>query len=463
MSIAQKKFYEASEVVTKLRQKGEKEELSPDEVKSFKDNLEILRANKSIVEDEQAFDALKGWGEQPDNLSAVKAGWSGEALDGEGDIPGVAENVKTGELYDTSSIGAKKLKALKSGAYKDSLVDYIRSTAQGKSIKASSMKVLMEGVDNQGGYWVSPDLRPELVKKMATVTGVGNDVNAFTTGKDLVSFPKVVYTTDNKYTSGVALSWTAEAPAADISESTNPVAGRVTIPVHTCTAAIILTRAMTEDGDFDILGYISTLMGEAFGLGANDVYINGTGVGQPQGILSHANATVAHNFTTQAGGMYVPSGVSAAVTWVGTTVGTAEPNEGFVGCEQALQPQYETGAKWYGNKSVYAQARGLVDTTGRPVWLPQDQFSNYANGYQAQILGYPIVKDQFVPVPAASSYSVIFGNLSGYFAPQRVGISIEVLREVRALRDEVVVYARRRFGGQLLYDWQVKLMKLATS
>ena len=40
-----------------------------------------------------------------------------------------------------------------------------------------------------------------------------------------------------------------------------------------------------------------------------------------------------------------------------------------------------------------------------------------------------------------------------------MGLSIEVLREVAALRDMVVVYARKRTGGQLVKDWMVKAMK----
>lgn len=439
-----------------------KEVLTPEELAAFKSKKELAQALKAQIEDEQAVEGLKAWAREPDGQTAVKPGWSGEAVgEGEGHIAGVTEDVRTGELYDTSTIGRDKLRALKSGAYKDALAAYIRGGE--KKLSNSAMKVLMEGVDTAGGFWVSPDLRPQLIKKMMTVTGVQQDVNQFTTSKDVVSYPKTVYTTDNKYTSGVQISWTAENPAADISETTNPVAGRTNIPVHTATASVYLTREQTEDTDFDILGYVTQLIGEGFALGKDDSYINGSGLGQPQGILSHANATVAHNFTTGAGGMYVPSGVSAAVTWVGTSVGTAETNEGFVGTERALPPQYEQGAKWYGHKDVFAQARGLVDTTGRPVWLPADQFANASNGYQPTIFGYPIVRDNFVPVPAASSYSVILGNLQGYLAPQRVGISVEVLRELKALRGLVVVYARARFGGELAYDWQVKLMKLATS
>lgn len=445
-------------VMKELDALKQKETITPEEGDAMKAKLAEAGALKSQIEDLQAVDALKAW-QSASAGSAVKAGFSGEALPDEGNIPGV-EADSAGDLYDVSPLGAAKIKALKSTAYKDAFVDYIRSSFS-KSMKAGTMKILQEGIDQSGGFWVPPDMRPELIKKMATVTGVAANVNKFSVGSDLVSFPKVVYTTDNKYTSGVRFAWTAEAPSADISEATNPVAGRVNIPVHTATCAVIITRAMIEDAQFDILGFVTSLIGEAFGLGEDDAYINGTGVGSPQGILTHANSTVAHNFTTGVGGMYVPSGISGSVSWVGTAVGTPESGEGFVGMENALPPQYEANAKWYAHKSTYAQARGLVDTTGRPFW--GESWPSYTNGYQANILGYPVVRDQFVPVPAANSYSVIFGDLGAYYAPQRIGISIQVADQIRMLRDEVVLYARRRFGGQLVHDWRIKLMKLATS
>jgi HK97 family phage major capsid protein len=53
--------------------------------------------------------------------------------------------------------------------------------------------------------------------------------------------------------------------------------------------------------------------------------------------------------------------------------------------------------------------------------------------------------------------------MRAYYIADRVGLSIEVLREIKALRDEVVLYSRKRVGAQLVHDWRLKVMKLATS
>jgi len=75
------------------------------------------------------------------------------------------------------------------------------------------------------------------------------------------------------------------------------------------------------------------------------------------------------------------------------------------------------------------------------------------------LLGYPIIKDAFLPNISSTTTPLVFGDLTGYWIADRVGITVEVLRELRALRDEVIIYARKRVGGQLVHDWRVKLMK----
>lgn len=422
---------------------------------------------KAILMLTEHADEIKSWANESAG-SAVRDSWR-NAGPMEGTVsPGVTAGDGGGsEMYATSSLGEQKLAVLKSGAYKDAFLDYLRSMSKyGRmdAIKASSMKVLQEGSDPAGGFWVIPDMRADVIKKIATIAQIRPNAFAFTTGSDIVSFPKVVYTTNDQYTSGVRFSWTAEAPASDISEATNPVAGRVNIPVHTATAAVILTRAVMEDAQFDLLGYVTMLLGEAFGLGEDDAFITGDGIGKPQGFTTHANAATAHNYTTFSGGMYVPSGTSAAVAWGLTgTVGATVGQTGIVGVEAALAPQYESGAKWYANKATYAALRSLTDSQTRPLWNPNDAWPNTANGMAASLLGYPIVKDQFMPALAASSLSVAFGDMGGYYIADRVGLSVEVLRELRALKDEVILYARKRVGGQLVHDWKVKLLKCASS
>ena len=434
----QKAMKEKLDFLQDLSTKFEGQIMPEAEAKTFKDTLEEAETIKKQIDRNSKAEALKAWAEAPDGQSAVVAGFSRPAMPDEGNIP------------------EEQLNAQAKGAYKDAFVKYLRAAAKGYNPDGAAMKVLQEGIDISGGFYVPPEYRSDLVKKMATVAAIRPNAFTFTTGSDLVKFPKVTYTDDQKYTSGVRFSWTAEAPSSSISEATNPIAGTINIPIHTATAAVYVTRALMEDAQFDILGFITELIGEAYGLGEEDAHINGTGAGSPNGILNDANVSIATGTTD---GMKVTVGTSAVINWGTTILSTsAGATLGVVGMEAALPPQYEPGAKWLANKATYSAIRALTDTTGRPIWNPNDSYPNFANGQAANLLGFPILKSQFMPSIGAGTYPLLFGDFKGYFIADRVGLSIEVLREVAALRDMVVIYARKRTGGQLVKPWMMKAL-----
>lgn len=456
----------ANELKTQFEKDGWNEERRA----SFSAAIGEAQAVKRAIEDEAALKHLSDYAAQPDGTSAVRQSWSGSIGEArEGVIDGVSQtrvDVDThplsgrksatgGELYAVNGVGEARLKALKSGQYRDAVAAYVRSAALGNAsaMKGDAMKILQEGIDSSGGFWVPPDMRSEVVKKSAVGATIRPSAYSFTVGSDVAIFPKVNYTTDDKYTSGVRFAWTAEAPAADVSESTNPVAGEVRIPIYTAIASIVITRAQAEDNSFDLLGYISELLGEAFMLGEEDAFTNGDGVGKPQGILNHPNLSVA----STSGGMYVPSGAASALAW-----GT-DGLKGVTGLEGALPPQYEMGAGFMANKKTFAALRALNTGSAGIQWTGDDYYPNARNGFSPSLLGYQKQTNQFLPDVAANAYPMLLGNMRGYFIADRVGLSIEVLREVKALRDMIVVYARKRVGGQLVRDWQVKALKVATS
>ena len=397
--------------------------------------------------------ALDEWSHEPNGDSAVKKSFefNGEALPDEGNIAEIGVDYATGELVATGKRGEKSLSVLKSGEYKDAVREYIRTCNQMTgAMKGSAMKVLNEGVDTYGGFWLPPDFRNELVKKMPTITSVRANAMIYTTGTDKITFPASNWTTDDKYTTGGRFSWQQSTPlSSPITEATNPVAGQINIPVHSAVLAINLTREQVEDSVFDVLGYITQIATEAYGLGEEDAFTNGTGAGQPWGFLSNTNFVAAQTLT----------GVSQKVAWQGA-VGSEDPTKGILGAEMVLAPQYENGSKWYASKNTYSQVRSLVDVNKRPMWIQTDGgYQQWVLGYPATLIGYPIVKNQFMPsIGAGSPIIMALGDMKGYYIVDRVGLSIEVLREIRALYGEVVVYCRKRVGGQLVKDFMLKAL-----
>jgi len=323
---------------------------------------------------------------------------------------------------------------------------------------------LNEGSDPSGGFWLPPDFRPELVKKMSVMATVRPNARVYTTGTDHITFPSVNYngsTSDDTYanlfTSGVRFSWRgSNASTSDSSEATNPIAGQINIPVHLATAAIIMTREQLEDNSFDILGYISELGAEAYALGEEAAYTNGTGAGQPRGFLQHPAMGIAYStYSAVAGVTYWGNQILSGTTtiaWGGVTTG-------IIGTEAKLPAQYEPFAKWYGNKTTFASIRAInAGTATLPQWSLGDAYPNYSNGMSPSLLGYGLAKNQFMADPATSAKYLALGDLKGYYIVDRVGLSVEVFREVYGLRDQVVVYMRKRTGGDLVHYWRMKVL-----
>jgi len=438
-----------------------------DQTKSYDTFLAEGQRLAKDIDRYNAAQELKRYGDESQG-SQVAATFGRETLPGEGDIPGVTVDPQTGEMYAVpgqfKSMGQKKLDALKSGAYKDAQADYIRSAGLGRSMKSDAMKVLNEGSDPSGGFWLAPDYRPELVKKIGAMSTVRPNARVYTTGTDHITFPSVNYngsTVDdasaNLFTSGVRFSWRgSNTSTSDISEATNPIAGQISIPVHLATAAIIMTREQLEDNSFDVMGYISELGSEAYALGEESAYTNGTGAGQPRGFLSHPSMGIAYStYSVVAGVTYWGNQILSGTTtiaWGGTTTG-------IIGVEAQLPMQYETFAKWYANKTTFAALRSInAGTATLPQWSLGDAYPNYSNGMSPSLLGYGLAKNQFMPNPATSNKYAALGDLKGYYIIDRVGLSVEVFREVYGLRDQVVVYMRKRTGGDLVHYWRMKVL-----
>jgi HK97 family phage major capsid protein len=307
-------------------------------------------------------------------------------------------------------------------------------------------KTLQEAVDSAGGFLVPADAQGSILKKIATIASVRPRARRITTSRDLVTWPKLKWTTDDKYTSGVRLTWTGEQPSSSTAHrATDPVFDVEQIPVHTAMASLPLTNNVIEDSAFDIMGVCSDLMGEGFALGENDVFINGSGLNQPEGILTHPDASTVYSSPP---GIYVKSGSAATFT-----------ADGLIDLETQLPAQYERGSVFLMSKASKAVIRKLKSATEELYLYPYGTNIGQFGPIPESLLGYPIVKDEFMPAVGANAFPVILGDLNAYLIVDRVGFSMQVLRELYAETNVVVILARRRVGGQLIESYRLRTHK----
>lgn len=329
--------------------------------------------------------------------------------------------------------------AVQTKGYNHAFEAYLR---KGMEIGPTDRKTLTEGVDNAGGFLVPEDYQVELIKKMATMATIRNRARVATTGRDLAKWPKINYTTNDKYTSGVRLTWTGESPATStVHRVTDPQFGLYSIPVHTAMASFPMSNDLIEDSAFDILGISSDLLAEAFTLDENDAFINGSGVGRPMGLLTQVDG----------------DGPASVVSGNGSTL-TAD---GIIDLIYALPAQYEANAVTIMSKATEKVIRKLKDSQNNYLWPVWPQVGNFGVSPR-ELLGYPVFRDEFMPAIAANAYPIIHGDLRGYLVLDRVGLSIQRLTDsAYAELNLTGLLARKRVGGQTIEPWRLKAQKVA--
>ena len=207
-------------------------------------------------------------------------------------------------------------------------------------------------------------------------------------------------------------------------------------------ASLPLSNNLIEDSAFDVMGVSSDLLAEAFALGEDDMFINGTGVSCPKGILQDIDEAD--------GPAKVVSGSASALT-----------ADGLIELRYALPAQYERNAKWYMANSTAKAIRQLKEATTNAYLWPISAQVGGLGAVREELLGFPVVKDEFVPAIAANSYPIIFGDLMGYMIVDRVGFSLQRLSELYAETNITLLLARKRVGGQVVEPWRIKVQKVS--
>lgn len=369
---------------------------------------------------------------------------------GEGEFPVDSKSWREVKAFDAYGV-ERTLRfhvpeAIAKKDYASAWESYIHKGFDG--VGGTDRKTLYEGTDTAGGFLVPEDFHTELVKKMAGLTSVRPLARVVTVSRDVAKWPRINFTTDDIYTSGVKLYWTGEAPSSStVHRVTDPVFGMIEVPVRTCMASMPVSNDLLEDAAFDLLGIATDLFSESFALGEDDAFINGpasgtSGASQPEGMLAIAGAT--NGIST------VASGTTATLT-----------ADGLINLYFAVPAQYRRNAKWLMSSDAQKVIEKLKDAQNRYL------VTSLVNGSLASpqfdsIKGKPIAIDEFVPAVATDANCIIFGDFSGYLIADRVGFSIQRLTELYAETNLTLLLARRRVGGQTIEPWRLRIQNVHT-
>lgn len=337
--------------------------------------------------------------------------------------------------------GPPQFAAASTVAYRDAFVGYIRRGADG--LTAAERRTLQDGADPSGGYLVPEQALNLILSRDPAPTRVSGRVTAIPTTRDRVTAPRVNYSTDTTYTSGMRVTWTGEVPAsATTHRVTDPVFGQVQIDVHTAMMSLPLTRDFVEDSAFPVVSWVTGKFAETVDLLRDNMILNGSGINQPHGILENPGV-----------------GEEPSVTNSGSAA-TLIPN-GLQDIVWDVPEQYEDNSAWVFNKNSTGKTIAkMVDSQSRYLWQPYEQ-SGLTGSRRADLLGYPVVFSAFAPNVSAGTYPLVFGDLRGYYRVDRVGLSVQVLNELYAETNQVLLLGRVRLGGDVAEPYRLRIQKVS--
>lgn len=184
-----------------------------------------------------------------------------------------------------------------------------------------------------------------------------------------------------------------------------------------------VSDSFVYDKKFDIQKYITNEFARRFGRAEEHYFINGTGVGQPTGILDAADIGVE----------------TAELTY-----------DDVVKLFFSVKPEYRKNAVWVMNDDTALKLRTLKNSAGDYIW-------NHSNN---TILGKPVEISNHMPNAENGNKPIFFGDLSYFWILQRDVLYVRTLVEKYAPQGAVGYVGTERLDGKLVRSEAVKTLKI---
>lgn len=320
----------------------------------------------------------------------------------------------TGKPMSTTEKPEKTGRA--SEAYKQAMLTALRTNFRQVS------NVLSEGVDANGGYLVPEEYDHRLIDILDeenVMRKLGTRIT--TSGEHKI----------NIAATKPAAAWIEEGGALTFGDATFD---QIILDAHKLHVAIKVTEELLYDNAFNLESYIMQQFGKALANAEEDAFINGTGTGQPLGILA------------------ATGGADVGVTAKSATAITADE---LIDLIYSLKRPYRKSAAFLLNDQTLAAIRKLKDNYGQYLWQPSLQA-----GEPDRILGYAAYTSPYFPAVAAGKAAVAFGDFSYYNIGDRGTRSFAELKELFAGNGMVGFVAKERVDGKLVLPEAVKLLKM---
>jgi HK97 family phage major capsid protein len=308
--------------------------------------------------------------------------------------------------------------------YPEAFFDYIAS--EGKRTSAA----LYEGSNPAGGYAVPVVVDDQIVPLAPHEMTVRSLANVIPTTSD-IKFPR-------KSAFGTAAAKSESGSSANSFAGTAPTLDQFTLSAFMAGVTDDVSWELAQDVP-SFQAFVMDDMILAQQMYEENLYINGTGSGQAQGLIGN---------------------VGAGVTEEPDASGNLVSINGTLDLTGALNAVYHPNASWLMNRATSIIIRKAQTTANlfNPAWTRV--------GTQDYLHGYPVAYSAYMPNAARSVSPVLFGDFKrGYIIGDRggSGINVKVLDQPKALQGLLTLLVYRRTDGRVRRSEAIQSYNVAAS
>jgi HK97 family phage major capsid protein len=277
------------------------------------------------------------------------------------------------------------------------------------------------GVGAEGGFTVPTEIASAVLDAMKKFGGMRDAADVVRTADGApMNWP----TSDGTNEEGEVVAENALTTTQDVAF------GTLALPVYRYSSkSMPVPLELLQDSSIDIEAFVMNRLMQRLGRITNRHFTSGTGVSQPNGVIT-----------------------AAAIGKTAATGGTVTATYGdFLDLVHSVDPAYREGGEcsFMMNDLSLRNSKKIVDLEARPIFLPAYDLN--ASGGLDRILGYPVRINQSVPDMAANARSIAFGDFKKYIIRDAMDvIMLRLTDSAFSLRGQIGFCAFLRSGGNLM-------------
>jgi HK97 family phage major capsid protein len=271
-----------------------------------------------------------------------------------------------------------------------------------------------EGTNSQGGYAVKPEWYREIWDKVRDYPDLLSKTETININSNTLNIPALSETSlaDGSRHGGVLAYWLAEAATAT---SSYPALTQVQSVLNTQVVLVYVTNQLLQDANIENFeSFIQKKVGLEFLWQGNQAVINGSGSGQPTGIMNQAALITQAKSSNDTNAMF--------------------GFDDLANMYRSLYPPSRNNAVWIMNPEAYSVFLRQVFVTAGGTATTYPAFGgvsyNAADEFPLRIFGRPVIECMNNP-QLGSPGDIILADLSQMVTAQHPGIEAAISTEIQ--------------------------------